>query len=151
MTEHSVPREPRRYIGHYQRRIVRLDTARAEALPGVLTYADPEDAALKPTTNAWTSMDTAGYRQMHWPSLCDRRVLSDHVTWVGDEAGAVVAVESEEIAEEALRLLEVEWETLPFALSPEDALAESAPPSSTWRSTRRAISSPMPGLHPCGF
>jgi len=111
-------------------RILSIDTAKAEALPGVhcvLTFADPEVAALKPTTNAWTSMNTAGYKQMYWPSLRDRRVLSDHVAWAGDEAGAVVAAESEEIAEEALRLLEIEWEELPFALRPEDALAESAP------------------------
>ena len=111
-------------------RIVSIDTSRAEDLPGVhcvLTYADPEVAALKPTNNAWTSMNTAGYRQMYWPSLRDRRVLSDHVTWVGDEAGAVVAAETEEIAEEALRLLDVEWEELPFALRPEDALAADAP------------------------
>jgi CO/xanthine dehydrogenase Mo-binding subunit/NADPH-dependent glutamate synthase beta subunit-like oxidoreductase/CO/xanthine dehydrogenase FAD-binding subunit len=111
-------------------RITSIDTSRAEALPGVhcvLTYDDPEVAALKPTTNAWTSMNTAGYRQMYWPSLRDRRVLSDHVTWAGDEAGAVVAAETEEIAEEALRLLEVEWEELPFALRPEDALEPGAP------------------------
>ena len=111
-------------------RIVGIDTAKAEALAGVhcvLTCADPEVAALKPTTNAWTSMNTAGYKQMYWPSLRDRRVLSDHVTWAGDEAGAVVAAESEEIAEEALRLLEVRWEELPFALRPEDALAAGAP------------------------
>jgi CO/xanthine dehydrogenase Mo-binding subunit len=111
-------------------RILSIGTVRAEALPGVhcvLTYADPEVAALKPTTNAWTSMNTAGYKQMYWPSLRDRRVLSDHVTWVGDEAGAVVAAETEEIAEEALRLLEVEWEELPFALRPPQALAADAP------------------------
>ena len=38
-------------------RILRLDTSSAEQLPGVhtvLTYKDPEIAALKPTTNAWT-------------------------------------------------------------------------------------------------
>jgi CO/xanthine dehydrogenase Mo-binding subunit/NADPH-dependent glutamate synthase beta subunit-like oxidoreductase/CO/xanthine dehydrogenase FAD-binding subunit len=111
-------------------RIVSIDTAAAEALPGVhcvLTYADPEVAALRPTNNAWTSMNTAGYRQMYWPSLRDRRVLSDRVAWAGDEAGAVVAAESEEIAGEALRLLKVEWEELPFVLRPEDALAEGAP------------------------
>ncbi len=72
-------------------------------------------------------MNTAGYKQMYWPSLRDRRVLSDHVTWVGDEAGAVVAAETEEIAEEALRLLEVEWEELAFALRPPQALAADAP------------------------
>gem|GEM_PF-56227 len=111
-------------------RIIRMDTSRAEALPGVhcvLTYDDPEVRALKPTTNAWTSMNTAGYEQMYWPSLRDRRVLSDHVTWIGDEAGAVVAAETEAIAEEALRLIEVEWEALPFALGREDALADEAP------------------------
>ena len=111
-------------------RIVRMDTTRAEALPGVhcvLTYADPEVAGLRPTTNAWTSMNTAGYRQMYWPSLRDRRVLSDHVTWVGDEAGAVVAAETEAIADEALRVIDVEWEELPFALRPQDALASNAP------------------------
>ncbi len=47
---------------------------------------------------------------MYWPTLCDRRVLSEYVTWVGDEGGAVVAAGHEEIAEEALRLLEVDWE-----------------------------------------
>jgi len=111
-------------------RILGMDTTQAEALPGVhcvLTYADPEVAALKPTTNAWTSMNTAGYRQMYWPSLRDRRVLSDHVTWAGDEAGAVVAAETEAIADEALRLIRVEWEELPFALRPQDALAAGAP------------------------
>ncbi len=111
-------------------RILRMDTRKAEALPGVhcvLTYADPEVAALKPTTNAWTSMNTAGYRQMYWPSLRDRRVLSDHVTWAGDEAGAVVAAETEAIAEEALRLIEVEWEELPFMLTKDEALADGAP------------------------
>jgi CO/xanthine dehydrogenase Mo-binding subunit/NADPH-dependent glutamate synthase beta subunit-like oxidoreductase len=111
-------------------RILHMDTSKAEALPGVhcvLTYADPEVAALKPTTNAWTSMNTAGYRQMYWPSLRDRRVLSDHVTWAGDEAGAVVAAEAEAIAEEALRLIEVEWEELPFVLDGDEALAGGAP------------------------
>jgi xanthine dehydrogenase molybdenum-binding subunit len=111
-------------------RIVSMDTTKAKALSGVhcvLTYADPEVAALKPTTNGWTSMNTVGYEEMYWPSLRDRRVLSDHVTWVGDEAGAVVAAETEAIAEEALRLIDVVWEELPFVVTPGDALASGAP------------------------
>ena len=56
--------------------------------------------------------------------LRDRRVLSDHVTWVGDEAGVVIAAESEEIAEDALRLLDVEWERLRSVWMWTDALSQ---------------------------
>src|SRR4030095_8254855 len=45
---------------------------------------------------------------------------------VGDEVAAVAA-DSEEIAEEALRLIEIEYRTLPFVSSAEPALASVAP------------------------
>ena len=41
--------------------------------------------------------------------------------------GAVVAADSEEIAKEALRLIEVDWEELPFVLDQEEALRPDAP------------------------
>ena len=41
--------------------------------------------------------------------------------------GAVVAAESEEIAQEALRLIHVDWEQLPFILDQEEALKPDAP------------------------
>ncbi|MBI5240136.1 MAG: xanthine dehydrogenase family protein molybdopterin-binding subunit [Elusimicrobia bacterium] len=116
---------------HAHARIKRLDTARAEALPGVkavLTYADPEVAALAPTSAGWTDgVDTVSFRRMMWRRFCDRRVLSDYVCWVGDEAGVVVAAETEAIAEEALRRLDVEWEVLPFVLDPAEAMMPGAP------------------------
>jgi len=111
-------------------RILSLDTARAEALPGVhavLTYADPEVAALKPTTSGWTSANTASYDKMYYPNLKDRRILGDTATWAGDKFGVAVAAESMEIAEEALRLLDIEWERKPFALTTLEALADAAP------------------------
>ena len=46
-------------------RIISLDTSKAEALPGVhcvLTYDDPEVAALPTTCCAWTSVNTASLR-----------------------------------------------------------------------------------------
>jgi xanthine dehydrogenase molybdenum-binding subunit len=46
---------------------------------------------------------------------------------VGDEAGVVVAAESEDIAEAALRLVDVEWERLPFVLDQYDAVRPEAP------------------------
>jgi CO/xanthine dehydrogenase Mo-binding subunit len=53
--------------------------------------------------------------------------LGDYATWAGDELGVVVAAESEEIAEEALRLAEVQWEVLPFVLDPQVAMQPGAP------------------------
>ena len=105
---------------HAHARIKRLDTSKAEKLPGVvgiLTYRDPEVASLKPTSAGWTDgVDTVSYDRMMWRRFRDRRVLGDYACWVGEELGAVVAAESEEIAEEALRLIEVDWEVLPFVL-----------------------------------
>ncbi|HEX9117491.1 MAG TPA: molybdopterin cofactor-binding domain-containing protein, partial [Anaerolineae bacterium] len=112
-------------------RIVRLDTRRAESLPGVhaiLTYQDPEVARLKPTNAGWTDgVDTLTHKRMRWPMFRDRRVLGDYGTWVGDEVGVAVAAESEQIAEEALRLLDIEWEVLPFILDAEAAMRPGAP------------------------
>ena len=115
---------------HPHARIRRLDTRRAEALAGVhcvLTYTDPEVAALKPTTSSWTSANTASYDKMYYPNLLDRRILAPTATWAGDKFGVAVAAESEAKATEALRLLDIDWEELPFVLKPGEALAEDAP------------------------
>jgi len=116
---------------HAHARIRSLDLGAAEKLPGVkgiLTFQDPEVARLKPTTAGWTDgVDTVSYERMMWKRFRDRRVLSDHVCWVGDEAGVVVAAETEAIAEEALRLIKVDWEVLPFVLDPLAAMKPGAP------------------------
>ena len=80
---------------------------------------------------------------MYWPSLRDRRVLGDHVTWAGDEAGAVVAAESEEIAEEALRLSRSSGRSCRSRCA-RRTRSPRAPRSSTRRSTPRATSSRSP-------
>jgi len=116
---------------HAHARIKHLDTSKAEKLPGVvaiLTYRDPEIASLKPTNAGWTDgVDTVSYDRMMWRRFRDRRVLGDYACWVGEELGAVVAAESEEIAEEALRLIEVDWEVLPFVLDAYEAMKPGAP------------------------
>jgi xanthine dehydrogenase molybdenum-binding subunit len=116
---------------HPRARIRSLDVSKAEKLPGVvyiLTYHDPEVAALKPTSAGWTDgVDTVSYKRQMWRTFLDRRVLGDYACWVGDEVGAVVAAESEQIAEEALRLIEVDWEVLPFVLDPLEAMRPGAP------------------------
>lgn len=112
-------------------RIKSIDAGEAERLPGVkavLTCKGPEVAALKPTSAGWTDgVDTVSYERMMWRHFRDRRVLGDHACWATDEVGAVVAAETEQIAEEALSLIKVEWEVLPFVLDPIAAMKPGAP------------------------
>ncbi len=116
---------------HAHARITRIDTRLAEQLPGVkavMTYKDPEFASLKSTNAGWTDgVDTVSYDRMMWRKFLDRRVLGDYACWVTDEVGAVVAAESEQIADQAIRLIEVEWEVLPFVLDPLEAMKPGAP------------------------
>jgi CO/xanthine dehydrogenase Mo-binding subunit len=108
-----------------------MDITKCERIHGVkavLKYDDPEIASLKPTNSGWTdAAETVTYERMYFPQLRDRRVLSNHVCWVGDEAGVVVAAESETIADQALRSIQVEWKILPFVLDPLEAMKPGAP------------------------
>lgn len=112
-------------------RIKSIDASLAEKLPGVkavLTCMDPEVKSLKPASAGWTDgVDTVSYERMMWRHYRDRRVLGDHACWATDEVGAVVAAETEQIAEEALGLIRVEWEVLPFVLDPIAAMKPGAP------------------------
>jgi xanthine dehydrogenase molybdenum-binding subunit len=116
---------------HAHARIKSLDVKAARELPGVvglLTCYDPDVASMKPANAGWTDgVDTVSYRKMMWGTFRDRRVLGDYACWVGDEVGVAVAAESELIAEEALRLVKIEWEVLPFVLDPYEAMKPGAP------------------------
>ena len=116
---------------HPRARVRQVDTSKAEALPGVkaaITFVDRDVASLRPINQSWTDgCETLNYDRMWWKAYKDRRILSDYVCWVGDEAGVAVAAESEEIAEEALRMTRIEWEVLPFVLDMEQAVKPEAP------------------------
>ena len=84
--------------------IKKIDTSKAEALPGVMAVVTGKDA---PETRT-------GYIQ-------DRHVLCKHkVRYYGDPVAAVAAT-TPEIAQEALDLIEVEYEELPIVLDPVEA------------------------------
>ena len=92
-----------------------MDTSQAEALPGVravLRYDDPE---LPPTA------DLGG----HGPSALPPLPRVAH--FQGEEVGAFVVADTEEIAEQALKMIDVEWQERPFVLDPEQALPPDAP------------------------
>jgi xanthine dehydrogenase molybdenum-binding subunit len=91
-------------------RIVRLDTSAAIQLPGV-------HAVL-------TAADTPGIPLGHGKD--NPPLKGDKVRSLRDEIAAVAA-ESEEVAEEALRLIEVEYEDLPTVFDPNAALLDDAP------------------------
>ena len=111
-------------------RIKKFDKSKAEALPGVVTvvtYLDPEFTSLKLTNAGWTDcVDTVTWDRMMFP-FRDRRVLGEYASWVGDEMGIAVAAETEEIADQALKLIDIEWETRPFVLDPIEAMRKDAP------------------------
>ena len=96
-------------------RILRMDTSKAEALPGVravLRYDDPELQVRE---------DCGGH------GVSPRYPLPGVAHFQGEECGAAVAADTEDIAEEALGLVQVEWEERPFVLDAEDALKPGAP------------------------
>ena len=90
-------------------RIVRIDTTAAAQLPGV-------HAVL-------TGADAAG---LAFGFVRDNAPLKDRVRCEHDEIAAVAA-ETEEIALQALALIEVEYEDLPGVFTPEDGAREDAP------------------------
>lgn len=92
-------------------RIVSVDASAASALPGVqavLTGGDVKDLR----TGAM---------------IKDMPLLAwDRVMLVGDKVAAVVA-DDEDIAQQAIALIEIEYEELPAILAAEDAMAPDAP------------------------
>jgi CO/xanthine dehydrogenase Mo-binding subunit len=109
---------PRMLHGKYLRsplphaRIARLDTSAAQSLKGVRAVM--------------TAKDVPG-RNRYGLAILDQPVLADdRVRYIGDPV-ALVAAEEEEIAEEALERIVVEYQALPAVFSPEEALKEGAP------------------------
>jgi putative selenate reductase molybdopterin-binding subunit len=103
---------------HAHAYIRRIDTSRAEALPGVVLVLTHKN-----TPDVWYNAAGQGFPE---PSPYDRRMFGEKVLHVGDRVAAVVA-ESEEIAREALALIEVEYEVLPPVLTIDHARAPGAP------------------------
>ncbi len=92
---------------HPHARIQRLDTTRAEKLPGVRAVICKNNAPAQ----AWRN---------------DRPIFDDVVRYVGDEVAAVAA-DTPAIARQACRLIQVEYEPLPFVLDAEIAARADAP------------------------
>src|SRR4030042_3188748 len=84
-------------------KITKIDTSRAEALAGVKCVLTHQNVP-----------------KVH-PGLRFEYILDETVHQAGDEVAGVAAV-TKEIAEEALKLIDVEYEVLPAVLDAEEAM-----------------------------
>jgi xanthine dehydrogenase molybdenum-binding subunit len=111
---------------HPHARIRRIDTARAAALPGVKAVLTHENGSA-----VWGAGSISGGQQYNDDvkkiTKHRRYTFNNPVRFVGDPVAAVAAV-NRHVAEEALRLIAVDYEPLPFVLDPEEALKAGAPP-----------------------
>ena len=105
---------------HAHARIRSIDTAKAAALPGVKAVMTAKDLVDFP-------LDTSvmlGIQDMRWMA---RNVMAvDKVLFAGHPVAAVAAT-SDSIAAEALKLIEVEYEVLPWVIDVEEAMKPGAP------------------------
>ncbi|OQX65315.1 MAG: xanthine dehydrogenase [Anaerolinea sp. 4484_236] len=98
--------------------IKKIDASKARALPGVAAVLTHEDLPR-------VAYSTAGQSDPI-PGPLDTFSLDKKVRFVGDRV-AFVAAETPEIAEQALNMIEVEYEELPILLDIEEAMKPGAP------------------------
>ena len=103
---------------HAHARIKSIDASRARDLPGVHAVLTHLDIARVKYSSGGQS-----YPQ---PPPFDQVSLDDKVRHVGDRV-AIVAAETPELAQQAVRLIDVEFEVLPHVLDPEKAMQKGAP------------------------
>ena len=102
---------------HAHAKILSIDTSRALQLPGVKAVITARD----------TKNIKFGSNEFFFPHTVDQLALEgDRVRYIGDELGAVAAVD-EETAEQALRLIEVQYEPLPAVFDMQEAMRPGAP------------------------
>ena len=103
---------------HAHARIVHIDASRAARLPGVRAVLTHRDVP---------RVRHAGQPEPRAGSLVkDQYILDNTVRFHGDGVAAVAAV-SPETAEEALALIDVEYEVLPAVFDPYEAMKDEAP------------------------
>jgi putative selenate reductase molybdopterin-binding subunit len=99
-------------------RIKHIDASQARALQGVASVLTWQDIPR-------VAYSTAGQSDPI-PGPLDSFSLDNKVRFVGDRV-AFVAAETEEIANQALQLIDVEYEPLPILLDPAQAMTSGAP------------------------
>ncbi len=106
---------------HAHARIKSIDTSKAKALPGVRAVVTAHDMP-----KAEDRMANLGEMSVNVKHLSNNALAYDKVLYRG-HAVAAVAATNVHVAEEALKLIEVDYEVLPAALDVLDAMKDEAP------------------------
>ncbi len=97
-----------------------IDTSKAEALPGVKAVVTAKDIVDFPLDKSVM----LGIQDMRW--MCRNVMAREKALFHGHPVAAVAAI-SEEVAEAACKLIEVDYEVLPHVIEIEDAIKPDAP------------------------
>ncbi|MEG2419443.1 MAG: carbon monoxide dehydrogenase, partial [Eubacterium sp.] len=85
-----------------------IDTSQAEALPGVRAVCTFKNT----TPKYWNSAAPMFITPLPHVPVLDQKIFTDEPRYIGDEVAAVAA-DTEAIAAQALKLINIEWEELP--------------------------------------
>jgi CO/xanthine dehydrogenase Mo-binding subunit len=106
---------------HAHARILSIDTSKAQSLPGVMAVLTSADLPNIPSEEAFVGEGPMNFRDL------SRNVMArDKALYEGHAVAAVAAITSA-IANQALDLIDVQYEVLPFVIDVEEAMAPDAP------------------------
>src|SRR5205814_3626181 len=106
---------------HAHARIKSINTDKAQALPGVRAVVTAADFPEIASEEAFVGEGPQSFRDLSYNCLARGKVLYD------GHAVAAVAATTPAIAEEALDLIEIDYEVLPHVIDVEDAMKPDAP------------------------
>src|SRR6202451_2880240 len=106
---------------HAHAKIISIDTSKAEALPGVKAVVTSADFPNIPSETAFVGEGPMNFRDL------SRNIMARDKALYEGHAVAAVAATTPAIASQALDLIEVEYEVLPFVIDVEEAMAADAP------------------------
>jgi len=114
---------------HPSANILSIDTRKADRLKGVRAVLTAKDVPRNESVTRFGQTHTVGggFEGLY-------RVLADKKVHYMGEADALVAEETEAIAEKAIELIQVEYEPLPGVYDPLEAMKPDAPPVQEGRS-----------------
>lgn len=110
---------------HAHARIRSINTAKAEALPGVKAVVTAKDIVDFPLDKSVM----LGIQDMRW--MCRNVMAREKALFHGHPVAAVAAI-NEEVAAAACALIEVDYEVLPHVIEIEDAIKPDAPILHEW-------------------
>ncbi|SDX82320.1 xanthine dehydrogenase family protein molybdopterin-binding subunit [Eubacterium barkeri] len=99
-----------------------IDTSQAEALPGVRAVCTFKNT----TPKYWNGAAPMFITPLPHVPVLDQKIFTDEPRYIGDEVAAVAA-DTEAIAAQALKLINIEWEELPAVYDPLEAVKPDAP------------------------